>query len=66
MIFALFNGLHAGGQGFGRRLPLGGCVLFGVMQAGSFSNQFLKSAGRLQKGGGEVRRRRAPRSRTLL
>lgn len=65
VILALFNGLHAGGQGFGRRLPLGGCVLFGVMQAASFSNQFLKSASRLQKGGGEVQRR-GPRSRTLL
>lgn len=54
MIFALFNVPHAGGQGFGRRLPLGGCMLFAVMQAGSFSNRFLKSADKLQKGGGKM------------
>lgn len=49
MIFALFNVPHAGGQGFGRRLPLGRCTLFTVMQAGSFSNRFLKSADKLQR-----------------
>lgn len=54
MIFALFNVLHSGGQGFGRRLPFGSCVLFKVVQAGSFSSQFLKPGDRLQKGGGKV------------
>lgn len=66
VIFAGFNVLPQGGQGFGRRLPFGSSVLLEVTQAGSFSNRIVKSADRLHKGGGEVQWRGAPRSRALL
>lgn len=66
MTFAGFNVPPEGGQGFGRRLPFGSSVLLDVTQAGSFSNQIVKSADRLHKGGGEVQWRGAPGSRALL